>query len=123
MTIGSAALGLGGDAVVVAVFTVIAASTVAVPVLGYLVAAERMCGPLDSVKGWLQENNATVMATLILVIGAVLVGKGRQRAVGARADVGPQRRRPWEVDRGRRVRAGRCSRLPAQDSTSIGRGA
>lgn len=76
MTIGSAALGLGGDAVVVAVFTVIAASTVAVPVLGYLVAAERMCGPLDSVKGWLQENNATVMATLILVIGAVLVGKG-----------------------------------------------
>lgn len=69
-------MGLGGDAVVVAVFTVIAASTVAVPVLGYLVAAERMCGPLDSVKGWLQENNATVMATLILVIGAVLVGKG-----------------------------------------------
>jgi threonine/homoserine/homoserine lactone efflux protein len=76
VTIGSAALGLGGDAVVVAVFTVIAASTVAVPVLGYLVAAERMRGPLDSVKGWLQENNATVMATLILVIGAVLVGKG-----------------------------------------------
>jgi Sap, sulfolipid-1-addressing protein len=76
LAIGSAALGLGGDAAAVAVFTVIAASTVASPVLGYLVAAERMRGPLDSLKGWLQDNNATVMATLILVIGAVLVGKG-----------------------------------------------
>jgi uncharacterized membrane protein len=58
------------------VFTAIAASTVAIPVLGYLVAAEKMRGPLDSLKKWLQDNNATVMATLILVIGAVLVGKG-----------------------------------------------
>jgi hypothetical protein len=77
VVIGSAAaLSLGGDAVAVAVFTVVAASTVAVPVLGYLVAAERMRGPLDSLKAWLEHNNATVMATLILVIGAVLVGKG-----------------------------------------------
>ena len=50
--------GLGGDAVAVAVFTVLAASTVAVPVLGYLVAAERMRGPLDSLKVWLEHNNA-----------------------------------------------------------------
>ena len=35
-----------------------------------------MRGPLDSLKGWLEHNNATVMAMLILVIGAVLVGKG-----------------------------------------------
>jgi threonine/homoserine/homoserine lactone efflux protein len=77
VVIGSAAaLSLGGDAVAVAVFTVVAASTVAVPVLGYLVAAERMRGPLDSLKAWLEHNNATVMATLISVIGAVLVGKG-----------------------------------------------
>jgi threonine/homoserine/homoserine lactone efflux protein len=76
VVIGSAALDLGGDVVAVAVFTVVAASTVAVPVLGYLVAAERMRGPLDSLKAWLEHNNATVMATLILVIGAVLVGKG-----------------------------------------------
>jgi Sap, sulfolipid-1-addressing protein len=74
VAIGSAALDLRGDAAAVAVFTVIAASTV--PVFGCFVAAERMRGPLDSLKGWLQDNNATVMATLILVIGAVLVGKG-----------------------------------------------
>jgi hypothetical protein len=35
-----------------------------------------MRGPLDSLKRWLQDNNATVMAVLILVIGAVLLGKG-----------------------------------------------
>ncbi len=74
--IGSAALSLGGEVLAVAVFTVIAASTVAVPVIGHLIAAERMRGPLDSLKTWLQNNNATVMATLILVIGAVLIGKG-----------------------------------------------
>ena len=75
-SIGSAGLSVGGEAAAIAVFTVIAASTVAVPVIGYLVAAERMRGPLDSLKKWLQDNNATVMAVLILVIGAVLIGKG-----------------------------------------------
>ena len=74
--IGSAGLDVGGDAIEIVVFTAIAASTVAIPVVGYLVAANRMRGPLDSLKRWLQDNNATVMATLILVIGAVLLGKG-----------------------------------------------
>jgi Sap, sulfolipid-1-addressing protein len=67
---------VSGDAAAITVFTAIAASTVAIPVLGYLVAAERMRGPLDSLKRWLQDNNATVIAVLILVIGAVLLGKG-----------------------------------------------
>jgi Sap, sulfolipid-1-addressing protein len=76
VTIGSGAVGVGGDVAAVAVFTVIASSTVAVPVIAYLVAAQRMRGPLESLKKWLQDNNATVMATLVLVIGVVLVGKG-----------------------------------------------
>jgi hypothetical protein len=49
---------------------------VAIPVIAYLVARDTMRGPLDSMKAWLQENNATVMSALILVIGVVLVGKG-----------------------------------------------
>ena len=57
-------------------FTVIAACTVAIPVIAYLVARDRMRGPLDSMRAWLQENNATVMSVLIPVIGVVLVGKG-----------------------------------------------
>jgi threonine/homoserine/homoserine lactone efflux protein len=76
LIIGSSAVGVGGDAAAIAVFTVIASSTVAIPVLAHLVAAERMTRPLESLRKWLQDNNATVMATMILVIGVVLVGKG-----------------------------------------------
>lgn len=75
-TIGAAHLSNGQDVVAVAVFTVIAGSSVAVPVIGYLVARERMAGPLNGLRGWLTQNNATVMAVLLLVIGVVMIGKG-----------------------------------------------
>jgi threonine/homoserine/homoserine lactone efflux protein len=75
-TIGSALLPGGQEVVTVVVFTVIAASTVAIPAIGYLSARSRMTGPLDSLRGWLIRNNTIVMAVLLLVIGAVLVGKG-----------------------------------------------
>lgn len=74
--IGTGSLSGGEEAVAVAVFTVIAASTVAVPVLAYLVAKERMRHPLDELKVWLQANNGAVMGVLLLVIGVVLIGKG-----------------------------------------------
>lgn len=76
VSIGGAALSGGQQAVAVAVFAVIAACTVALPVIAYTVAAEKMRAPLDSLKGWLQANNATVMSILLLVIGTVLLGKG-----------------------------------------------
>ena len=74
--IGSAELGTGSIIITIAVFTVIAASTVLVPVLAYTVAPQRLAGPLDSLRKWLAAENATVMAVLLLVIGAVLAGKG-----------------------------------------------
>jgi hypothetical protein len=73
---GGAGIGFGQEIVAIAVFTVIAASTVAVPVIGYLFAADRMRAPLDRLKAWLQDNNAVVMAVLLAVIGVVLIGKG-----------------------------------------------
>jgi len=75
-TIGAAHLSGGGDVVAVAVFTLIAASTVAIPVIGYLTARSKMAGPLESLRDWLTQNNATVMAVLLAVIGVVLLGKG-----------------------------------------------
>ena len=56
--------------------TVIAASTVLLPVIGYAVARERISGGLAELRTWLEHNNAAVMAVLILVIGVVLLGKG-----------------------------------------------
>jgi threonine/homoserine/homoserine lactone efflux protein len=76
LAIGSADLSLNDDVVAVAVFTLIAASTVAIPVIAYLLASARMAAPLASLRTWLVHNNATVMAVLLLVIGVVLIGKG-----------------------------------------------
>jgi len=76
LAIGSAGLGAGPSALVLLVFTVIAAASVAVPVIAYLAASDRMAAPLERLRGWLVHNNATVMAVLLLVIGVVLIGKG-----------------------------------------------
>jgi hypothetical protein len=62
--------------VVVAVFVVIAVSTVVAPVVIYRVAGERAQHLLDAMKAWLTTNNAAVMAVLLLILGVVLVGKG-----------------------------------------------
>lgn len=76
VTIGASGLGGGEVAVAIAVFTLIAASTVLVPVVGYLVAADRLRGPLDALRGWLAKENAVIMAVLLLVIGVAVIGKG-----------------------------------------------
>lgn len=74
--IGSAGLDTGAIVLVIAVFTLIAASTVLVPVVGYLIAAEKLRGPLDALRVWLGKENAVIMAVLLLVIGVSLIGKG-----------------------------------------------
>jgi len=76
MQIGTAAMSTGGTAVTIVVFGALASSTVAVPVVAYQLAEQRLRDPLAQLKAWLDDNNKTVMAVLILVIGVVLIGKG-----------------------------------------------
>ena len=79
LLLGAAAgvsIGQGESQVVpIVVFVLLAASSVVVPVLAYLVATERMTPPLQSLRAWLVQNNATVMAVLLLVLGTVVIGK------------------------------------------------
>jgi threonine/homoserine/homoserine lactone efflux protein len=75
-TIAAGGLSTGQVVGSVAIFTVLAASTVAVPVVGYAVGRKRMAGPLESLHTWLTAHNGAVMATLLLIIGVVLIGKG-----------------------------------------------
>jgi hypothetical protein len=75
-TIGSVGLDTGEEAVVVAVYVILASITLIVPVLGFLAARERMTPVLDSMKSWLMANNATVMAVLFAVLGAKVLGDG-----------------------------------------------
>ena len=76
VTVGSAGLDVGAQVLVVAIFVLIAASTVLIPVVGYLIAADRLRGPLNALRIWLGKENAVIMAVLLLVIGVVVIGKG-----------------------------------------------
>ena len=76
VTIAQAGLSGGQTAIAFTVFAVLASLTVLVPVLGYLLLGERAARVLDQLKTWLSHNNAAVMAVLLLVFGAVLLGKG-----------------------------------------------
>ena len=76
VTIGAGGLSSGETALAVAVFVVIGSCSVAIPVVGYLVAQQRMQEPLDELRQWLPLHNSAVMSVLLLVIGVVIIGKG-----------------------------------------------
>jgi hypothetical protein len=74
--VGAAGLSVGQASVVIAVFTAIATSTVAVPLVANVVAPARMRGPFEGLREWLVENNVTIMVLVLLVIGVVMIGNG-----------------------------------------------
>lgn len=76
VTVAQAGLDDGEGAAVIGGFVLVAGSSVLVPVLAYLAFGDRLREPLARLRVWLQANNAAVMATLLLVLGVVLVGKG-----------------------------------------------
>jgi threonine/homoserine/homoserine lactone efflux protein len=76
LIIGGAGLVVAQTIVVIVIFVLLAASTVLIPVIAYLIASERLAGPLDRLRVWLVDNNATIMAVLLLVIGVAVIGKG-----------------------------------------------
>ena len=76
LIVGGAGLTFSQTSVVIIIFVLLAACTVIIPVIGYLIASARLAGPLDKLREWLVENNATIMAVLLLVIGVAVIGKG-----------------------------------------------
>jgi hypothetical protein len=74
LIVGAAGFSGGQAALVIVLFTAIAASTVAVPVVAHLVAPARMRGPLERLREWLVENNVAIMVVVLLVIGVVMIG-------------------------------------------------
>jgi hypothetical protein len=71
-----AQLGLSGgqETVAYAVFALIGTIGVAAPVVVYFALGDRAGPILDGRKAWMGRNNATIMAVLLLVIGAKLIG-------------------------------------------------
>ena len=74
LIVGEAGFSGGQAAVVIVLFTAIATSTVAVPVVAHLVASARLRGPFERLRVWLVENNVTIMVVVLLVIGVVIIG-------------------------------------------------
>lgn len=74
--LAAASLSGKGNAVVVALYTVVASCTVALAVLYRVVARARAEATLERMRGWLAINSATIMSVLFLVLGVKLIGDG-----------------------------------------------
>ena len=71
-----AGIDTGQEAIALAVFILIGTLGVGVPVVLYFALGERSRKLLDELKSWMSANNTVIMAVLILVIGAKLLGDG-----------------------------------------------
>ncbi|NUS40934.1 MAG: GAP family protein [Terrabacter sp.] len=75
--IASAAPGDTNAQVVAAVvFALIASAGVVAPLVIYLAMGERAAKVLDDLKTWMVHHNAVIMAVLLVVIGAKMLGDG-----------------------------------------------
>ncbi|MDG1695968.1 MAG: GAP family protein [Ilumatobacter sp.] len=78
VSIGALSLTTGETVGAVAVFTMIAAITVIVPVFAFLFAGERLEPTLQKTKNWLLANNSAMVSVLLLVFGFSLLGDAIQ---------------------------------------------
>jgi Sap, sulfolipid-1-addressing protein len=76
VSVAQEGLSAAGAASLLALFVVLASLGIAVPVALYFLGGASAVRALDDLRAWLNSNNATVMAVLLLVIGVVLFGKG-----------------------------------------------
>lgn len=75
-TIVAGALNTSQTVSSIVIYAVIASLSVIVPLAWYLASPESAAKKLDGLRGWLTENNATVMTVVFLVLGVNYVGKG-----------------------------------------------
>jgi Sap, sulfolipid-1-addressing protein len=76
LAIGSGGPGVSAKWILGAVFVAVAASTVAAPVLAYAGAGDRLNGPMARLKDWMEQNNAALLAAILVVIGLMVVYNG-----------------------------------------------
>jgi hypothetical protein len=82
VTVAQESLSAAGVVFVLALFVILASLSIAVPVALYVFGGSSAARVLTGLRAWLNANNATVTAVLLLVIGVVLFGKGLGGFVG-----------------------------------------
>lgn len=82
----AAGLALRGDqlsaaqsVIAIAIYTVVSASTVAVPIIVTLASPSRMEPRLLAAKEWIGRNNGAVTAVILALVGVVIIGTGISR--------------------------------------------
>ena len=68
LAIGSSNFGGAGEVVAAAFFVIVSASTVALPILGYAGAGDRLDDALERLKAWMEENHAALLAVILVLI-------------------------------------------------------
>jgi len=76
LVIGTAAVGVAGACVAVPYYTLIAGSSVLLPILAYAIAGHRVDHQLERMKQWMERQHAVLMAGFLVVVGLLLVYTG-----------------------------------------------
>jgi len=76
LAIGTGGFGVAGGWISGAVFVAISASTVAIPILAYIGAGDRLDDELERLKDWMEQNHAALLGVISVVIGLLVLYNG-----------------------------------------------
>ena len=76
LAIGTGGLGVVGGWIAGAFFVAASASTVALPILAYAGAGDRLDDTLERVKDWMERNHAGMLAIVLVLIGLMVLYNG-----------------------------------------------
>jgi hypothetical protein len=76
LAVGNSSLSAGAQLVAAAIFVVLAASTVAIPILAYVGAGDRLDDALERLKAWMEANHDAMMAVILFLIGLIVLYNG-----------------------------------------------
>ena len=75
LIVGTTAAGVG-TWLAVTFYTVVAGSTVIIPILAYMVAGEQVDRQLERFRDWMQREHAVVTAVILAIVGLLLLYTG-----------------------------------------------
>ncbi len=76
LAIGTGGLGVAASWICGAVFVIVSTSTVAIPILGFVAAGDRLDDALERLKDWMERNHAALMAVILVLIGLLVLYNG-----------------------------------------------
>ncbi len=76
LALGTGGLGVVGGWLAGAFFVAVSASTVAIPILAYAGAGDRLDEPLERLKVWMEQNHAALLAVVLVLIGLMVLYNG-----------------------------------------------